>query len=53
MKTRTLPLAKVSMKVSGNCWRENAISASRDARNLNSPTNAPPGRFKKSIIPAR
>jgi hypothetical protein len=35
-----------------SCWRRNAISASRVARDLNSPTSNPPNSFEKSIIPA-
>jgi hypothetical protein len=36
-----------------SCWRRNAISASRAARDLNSPTSNPPSSLKRSIIPKR
>jgi hypothetical protein len=36
-----------------SCWRRNAISASRAACDLYSPTSNPPSSFKRSIIPAR
>src|SRR5271155_3737965 len=36
-----------------SCWRRNAISASRVACNLNSPTSNPPSSFKRSILPKR
>src|SRR6516165_7969069 len=34
-----------------SCWRRNAISASRAACDLNTPTSNPPSSFRRSIIP--
>src|SRR5215831_14728653 len=35
-----------------SCWRRNAISASRAACDLSTPTSNPPSSFRRSIIPA-
>jgi hypothetical protein len=47
---RSLSLAGADRFRTSNCWRGNAVSASRAACDLNSPSD-PPSSFKKSIIP--
>ena len=49
---RSLSLAGADRFRTTSCWRRNAISASRAACDLNSPTSNPPSSFKRPIIPA-
>src|SRR5215469_4115384 len=50
---RSLSLAGADRFKTTSCWRRNAVSASRAARDLNSPTSNPPSSFKRSSIPKR
>src|SRR6516162_9918025 len=49
---RSLSLASADRCSTTSCWRRNAISASRAACDLNTPTSNPPSSFRRSIIPA-
>src|SRR6516165_9895837 len=50
---RSLSLAGADRFRTTSCWRRNAVSASRAACDLNSPTSNPLSSFKRSNIPKR